>query len=37
MNIVFDEAIKSDIDELIELRIAYMVDDFGSVNDYERE
>lgn len=37
MNIVFDEAVKSDIDELIRLRIAYMEDDFGSVSEHERE
>ena len=37
MNIVFDEAKKEDIQELIRLRIAYMNDDFGSVSDLERE
>lgn len=37
MAIVFDEATQEDIDELIRLRIAYMIDDFGSVSDYERE
>ena len=37
MAIVFDEATKEDIDELIRLRIEYMIDDFGSVSDYERE
>lgn len=37
MNIVFDEAGKADIDELIRLRIAYMEDDFGSVSEHERE
>ena len=31
MSIVFDTANKDDIEELIRLRIAYMVDDFGSV------
>ena len=29
MSIVFDTANKDDIEELIRLRIAYMVDDFG--------
>ena len=37
MSIVFDEAKKEDIQELIRLRIAYMIDDFGSVSDLERE
>lgn len=37
MSIVFDVAGKKDIPELIRLRIAYMVDDFGSVSDCERE
>ena len=37
MAIVFDEATKEDIDELIRLRIEYMIDDFGSVSDHERE
>ena len=36
-NIIFDTANKSDIPELIRLRIAYMIDDFGSVSDYERQ
>ena len=36
MAIVFDEATKEDIDELIRMRIAYMIDDFGSVSDRER-
>ena len=36
MNITFDIATKDDIDELIRLRIAYMMDDFGSVTDEER-
>ena len=35
-NIVFDMAGKDDIPELIRLRIAYMIDDFGSVSEYER-
>ena len=37
MSIVFSEATKDDIPELIRLRIAYMVDDFGGVSDHERE
>ena len=37
MDIQYGIATKDDIDELIRLRIAYMVDDFGSVSDYERE
>ena len=36
MNIKYDIATKNDIDELIRLRIAYMIDDFGSVTDEER-
>ena len=37
MSIVFDIADKKDIDELIRMRIAYMIDDFGSVSDIEKE
>ncbi|MGN0244481.1 MAG: GNAT family N-acetyltransferase [Lachnospiraceae bacterium] len=37
MNILFGEASKDDIKELIRLRIAYMIDDFGGVSDHERE
>ncbi|MGN0325998.1 MAG: GNAT family N-acetyltransferase [Lachnospiraceae bacterium] len=37
MNIIFDEASKDDIAELIRLRIAYMADDFGGVSDHEKE
>ena len=37
MSIVFDTADKNDIKELIRMRIAYMVDDFGSVSDIEKE
>lgn len=37
MDYIFDEAGKEDIEELIELRIAYMKDDFGEVSDYQRE
>ena len=36
MSIVFEQAKLSDVDELIRMRIAYMVDDFGSVSDEER-
>ena len=36
MDIKYDIATKDDIDELIRLRIAYMVDDFGSVSEEER-
>ena len=35
--IVYDQATVEDIDELVRLRIAYMIDDFGSITDYERE
>ena len=35
-NIVFEQAKVSDIDELIRMRIAYMIDDFGAVSDDER-
>ncbi len=34
---VFDTANLDDIDELVRLRIAYMIDDFGQISDYERE
>ena len=37
MGIIFDEAKKEDINELIRMRIAYMIDDFGSVSPIERE
>ena len=30
-------ATKDDIEELIQLRIAYMIDDFGSVSEDEKE
>ncbi|MCR5625204.1 MAG: GNAT family N-acetyltransferase [Lachnospiraceae bacterium] len=36
MNIKYDIADKNDIDELIRLRIAYMIDDFGSVSEEEK-
>ena len=35
-DIVFDIADKEDIPELIRLRIAYMIDDFGSVSEEEK-
>ena len=35
MSIIYSEATKEDIDELIRMRIAYMMDDFGSVSDQE--
>jgi len=35
--IKFDTATKKDIPELVRLRIAYMIDDFGSITDYERK
>ena len=35
MSIIYEEADKEDIDELIRMRIAYMMDDFGSVSDQE--
>lgn len=37
MNILFGEASKDDIKELVRLRIAYMIDDFGGVSNHERE
>lgn len=37
MSIIYDEATKEDIGELIRMRIAYMMDDFGSVTDQERK
>lgn len=36
MSIVFEEATKEDISELVRLRIAYMIDDFGQVSDHEK-
>ena len=35
-NLVFDTAKKEDIPELIRLRIAYMIDDYDSISEYER-
>lgn len=37
MNIQFGEATKEDIEELVRLRIAYMIDDFGKISDSERD
>lgn len=37
MNILFGEASKDDIEQLIRLRIAYMIDDFGGVSDHEKK
>ena len=37
MNIVFGKAVMSDIEDLVRLRIAYMIEDFGSVSERERE
>lgn len=37
MDIVFSLASKQDIPRLIDLRIVYMVDDFETVTDYEKE
>ena len=36
-DLIFDTAGMDDISELIRLRIAYMIDDFGSISDYERQ
>ena len=35
--IIFDTANINDINELVRLRIAYMIDDFKSITDYERK
>lgn len=35
-SVVFDQANKDDIEELIRLRIAYMIDDFGQISEYEK-
>ena len=37
MSIVYSEATREDINELIRMRIEYMIDDFGSVTDEERK
>ena len=36
-NVIFDVAGKDDISELVRLRIAYMIDDFGSISENERK
>ena len=36
-DIVYDTAGVNDISELVRLRIAYMIDDFGSISDKERQ
>ena len=36
-NVIFDMAGKDDISELVRLRIAYMIDDFGTISEYERQ
>ena len=36
-NIIYDIADTIDIPELIRLRIAYMIDDFGSITEYEEK
>ena len=35
--IIYDTANKNDIPELIRLRIAYMIDDFGSISEREEK
>ena len=37
MSILYGEATKEDINELIRMRIAYMIDDFGSITEQERK
>ena len=37
MSIEFGRATKDDIDELIRLRIAYMIDDFGAVSENQKQ
>ena len=37
MSIVYSEATREDINELIRMRIEYMIDDFGSITDEERK
>ena len=36
VSIEFGEATKEDIEQLVELRIAYMLDDFGKISEEER-
>ena len=35
--VIFDMANINDIPELIRLRIAYIIDDYGSINEFERQ
>lgn len=35
-SIEYDQANKADIKELVRLRIAYMLDDFGQISEYEK-
>lgn len=35
--VIFDTANINDIPELIRLRIAYIIDDYGSINEFERQ
>ena len=35
--IIYDTANVNDISELVRLRIAYMIDDFGSISDHEKK
>ena len=37
VEIIYDIANLNDIPELVRLRILYMIDDFGSITDEERE
>ena len=37
MDFIFEQAQKKDLAQLIRLRIAYMIDDFGSVSENEKE
>lgn len=36
-SVVYDQANKADIEELVRLRIAYMIDDFGQISEYEKD
>lgn len=35
-NLVFDQATVADTDELVKLRIEYMIDDFGKITEFEK-
>ena len=35
-SVEYDQANKADIKELVRLRIAYMLDDFGQISEYEK-